>query len=167
MTVRRSPLGDPDATMTRIGQAIELSHRGDREAARHLFAEIWADIGESGDALYRCGLAHAMADVQDDPHEELTWDLRALAAADLITVERGAQAGLTSPVSGFYPSLHLNLGECCRKLGDLDRTREHLQRGQAAVSALGSDGYGLMIKGGLDRLAERLARVRPGDDSLR
>ena len=65
-------MGDPDATMTRIGQAIELSHRGDREAARHLFAEIWADIGESGDALYRCGLAHAMADVQDDPHEELT-----------------------------------------------------------------------------------------------
>jgi hypothetical protein len=104
-----------------------------------------------------------MADVQDDPHEELTWDLRALAAADLITVERGAQAGLTSPVSGFYPSLHLNLGECCRKLGDLDRAREHLQRGQVAVSALGSDGYGLMIKGGL----ERLARVRPGDDSLR
>jgi len=76
-----------------------------------------------------------MAAVQDDLREELTWDLRALAAADLITVERAAQAGLTSPVSGFYPSLHLNLGECYRKLGDLDRAREHLQRGQAAARA--------------------------------
>jgi len=78
-----------------------------------------------------------------------------------------SEARLQCPVSGFYPSLHLNLGECCRKLGDLDRAREHLQREQAAVGALGSDGYGLMIKGGLDRLAERLARVRPGDGSLR
>ena len=42
-----------------------------------------------------------MADVQDDLREELAWDLRALAAADLITDERAARAGLTRPVSGF------------------------------------------------------------------
>jgi hypothetical protein len=33
---------------------------------------------------------------------------------------------------------------------------EHLERGLAAVGSLGDDGYGRMIKGGLDRLGERL-----------
>jgi hypothetical protein len=80
-----------------------------------------------------------------------------MEAADLMTDERAAQAGVTSPVAGFYPSLHLNLGECYRKLGDLDRAREQLERGQVAVGSLGDDGYGQMIKGGLDRLGERLA----------
>ena len=74
-----------------------------------------------------------------------------------MTDERAAQAGVTSHVAGFYPSLHLNLGECYRKLGNLDVSREHLERGQAAAGSLGDDGYGQMIKGGLDRLAERLA----------
>ena len=60
-------MGDPDATMPRIGHAIELSRQGDREAARHLFAAIWADIGESGDALYRYGLAHAVPLVLEPP----------------------------------------------------------------------------------------------------
>ena len=71
--------------------------------------------------------------------------------------ERAAQAGVMSPVAGFYPSLHLNLGECYLKLGDLNRAREQLDRGQAVVGALGDDGYGQMIRGGLDRLSERLA----------
>ncbi|MDT4930415.1 MAG: hypothetical protein QOF92_3282 [Pseudonocardiales bacterium] len=83
-----------------------------------------------------------MADVQDDVREELLWDLRALDAADLITDERVAQAGVTSPVAGFYVSLHLNLGECYRKLGDVDRAREHLKLGRDSASALRDDGYG-------------------------
>ena len=63
---------------------------------------------------------------------------------------------MTRPVAGLYPSLHLNLGECYRKLGDLDRARDQLERGQVAVGS-GDDGFGQMIKGGLDRLGERLA----------
>ena len=116
---------------------------------------MWNDIGgESGDPLHRCALAHSMADVQDDRHEELLWDLRALAAADLITDAQATDAGITSPVAGFYPSLHLNLGECYRKLGDLDQARQHLERGQVAVASLGNDGYGQMIRGGMARLAD-------------
>ena len=61
------------------------------------------------------------------------------------------------PVAGLYPSLHLNLAECYRKLGDLNRAREHLRRAQAAINALGDDEYGQLIKGGLDRLAQQLA----------
>jgi hypothetical protein len=148
---------EPDATMVKIGQGIELGGSGEREAARRLFAELWEEIGATGDALHRCALAHSMADVQDDVHEELLWDLRALEAADLITDERAQRAGVATAVSGFYPSLHLNLGEAYRKLGDLGRARAHLERGLAAVGALGDDGYGKMIKGALGRLADRLS----------
>lgn len=60
-------------------------------AARHVFAEICEEIGgERGDPLHVCVLAHSMADVQDDVHQELVWDQRALAAADLLTDDRAA-----------------------------------------------------------------------------
>lgn len=147
-----------DSTMARIGEAVDLNHRqGRREDARDLFARIWDDIGgEQGDPLYVCVLAHSMADVQDDVAEELVWDLRALSAADHITDERAAQAGVPLSVTGLYPSLHLNLGECYRKLGDLDRAREHLDHARATIGALGDDDYGKLIRDGLEQLAERL-----------
>ncbi|MEU8147432.1 hypothetical protein [Nonomuraea sp. NPDC048901] len=147
-----------DATMARIGQGVELHHhRGQRDAARELFAQIWDDIGgEQGDPLHVCVLAHSMADVQDDVHQELMWDLRALAAADQVTDEQVAQAGVPLSVAGLYPSLHLNLSECYRKLGDLGRAREHLQQARAGIGALGDDEYGQLIRDGLERVAEQL-----------
>jgi len=147
-----------DSTLVRIGEGVRLHHhQGRREAARHLFSQIWDEIGgEQGDPLHVCVLAHAMADVQDDVHQELVWDQRALAAADVLTDERTAQAGVALPVAGLYPSLHLNLGECYRKLGDLDHAREHLHRAQAGIDALADDEYGQLIRTGLDRLTQQL-----------
>jgi hypothetical protein len=60
-------------------------------------------------------------------------------------------------VAAFYPSLHLNLGEDYRKLGDLAIARRHLELGRAAAARLGDDPYGSMIRAGLDGLAERLS----------
>jgi hypothetical protein len=146
-----------DQTLSRISHGVELHHhRGDRAAARLLFAQLWDEIGgEQGDPLHVCVLAHAMADVQDDVHQELAWDLRALAAADLLTDARTAEAGMTLPVAGLYPSLHLNLSECYRKLGDLGRTREHLERARAGIGELGDDEYGRLIRDGLARLEQQ------------
>ncbi|RKN32469.1 tetratricopeptide repeat protein [Micromonospora musae] len=148
-----------DATLARINEGVQLHHhQGRRAAARDVFTQIWDEIGgEQGDPLHVCVLAHSMADVQDDVHQELAWDLRALAAADLLTDARVTQAGVTLPVAGLYPSLHLNLAECYRKLGDLDRAREYLQRAQAGIGALGDDEYAQLIRGGLDRVAQQLA----------
>ena len=122
-----------------------------------MFAEIWDEIGgERGDPLHVCTLAHSMADVQDDVREELVWDQRALAAADQLTEARVAEAGVALPVAGLYPSLHLNLSECYRKLGDLDRAREHLRQAQDTIGALGDDQYGQLIRDGLEQIAEQL-----------
>jgi tetratricopeptide (TPR) repeat protein len=146
----------PDETLTRIAEGIALNQQGDREGARRLFGELWEGIGPDGDPLHICALAHSMADTQDDPRDELAWDLRALDAADRITDERARQAGVAFPVAGFYPSLHLNLGEAYRKLGDLAQASQHLDAGLAATGALSDDGYAAMIRGGLERLADRL-----------
>src|SRR5690349_19674286 len=146
----------PDPTMARIGAAIALSQGGDRDGARELFAQVWDEVGLDGDPLHQLTIAHHMADVQDDPADELLWDLRALAAAESVTDERAAAAGSSSPVRAFFPSLHLNLGDVYLRLGEVDDAREHLRLGLAAVDELPDDGYGQMIRGGLDGLAERL-----------
>jgi hypothetical protein len=147
---------EPDPVLVRINDGIMRNQRGDRAGARAVLTEIWDDLGPGGDPLHRCALAHAMADAQDDPHEELAWDERALDAAALITDERAAAAGVAFPVAAFYPSLHLNLGDVHHRLGHDEQARHHLEKGREAVGALGDDGYAQMIRGGLDRLAERL-----------
>jgi hypothetical protein len=149
----------PDAMMARVAEAMELGQTGRPDEARTLFSAIWADLGPDGDPLHRVAVAHALADLQDDPHEELAWDLRALEAVEGISDERAAAAGVTSPVAAFYPSLHLNLGEDYRKVGNPEAARRHLGLGLAAVGALPDDGYGAMIRGGLEGLAQRLAEA--------
>jgi tetratricopeptide (TPR) repeat protein len=146
-----------DPILIRIGEAAQLTHSGDREAARRLLEELWTDIGgELGDPLHRCTLAHAMADAQDDVREELLWDQRALAAAELLTDERVAEAGVPLSVTGLYPSLHLNLAECYRKLGNLPQAREHLRQAESTIESLPNDEYGQLIRNGLAQIAEKL-----------
>jgi hypothetical protein len=149
-------VNSPDQVMVEIGRGIELQQRGEREAARMLFADIWSRIGADGDPLHRCALAHSMADVQELPEDELCWDLRALDAADSISDDRARMAGIAGTVAVFFPSLHLNLGDVYRRLGDLDNARKHLTWGREWLPALGDDGYAAMIVAGLDRLASRL-----------
>ncbi|MFC4611085.1 hypothetical protein ACFO9E_25305 [Streptomyces maoxianensis] len=146
-----------DAVMTRIGQAIMLLHGGDREEARNRFGALWSEIGEAGDPLHRCTLAHYMADAQDDAGDELAWDLRALAAAEGLSEERLARHEVTLAVRAFYPSLHLNLAADYVKLDRPEPARAHLERARAATDALGDDGYGNGVRAAIDRLERRLA----------
>jgi Tetratricopeptide repeat len=146
----------PDAVMTRIGQVIMLHHAGDREEARDRFLDLWGEIGEDGDPLHRCTLAHYMADTQDDPADELTWDLRALSAAEELTDGRVAEHHHSLAVRAFSPSLHLNLAADYVKLGRAEAARSHLGLAREAVGALGDDSYGDGIRVALDRLDLRL-----------
>ncbi|MFJ5046482.1 hypothetical protein [Streptomyces sp. NPDC088719] len=161
-----------DAVMTRIGQAIMLLHGGDREEARNRFGALWSELGADGDALHRCTLAHYMADTQDDPGDELAWDLRALTAAEgLRTAEAPGEGdgpgegrgGAPAPehrdtpaVRAFYPSLHLNLAADYLKLQRPDSARIHLQRARTAAESLADDGYGGGVRAAIDRLELRL-----------
>ncbi|MFJ5265428.1 hypothetical protein ACIQAC_33675 [Streptomyces sp. NPDC088387] len=146
----------PDAVMTRIGQVVMLHHAGDREEARDRFLRLWDEIGEDGDPLHRCTLAHYMADTQDDPTDELAWDLRALTAAGELTDERLAEHEDAPAVRALYPSLHLNLAADYVKLDRSDAARTHLSRARQASTALADDGYGNGIRAAIGRLESRL-----------
>ncbi|MFD9891159.1 hypothetical protein ACFWY9_17585 [Amycolatopsis sp. NPDC059027] len=145
-----------DDVMIEINAGLQQHIGGDRAGARARFTALWERIGEDGDPLHRCALAHYTADVCDDPAEELAWDLRALAAADSLTDERAQAYHATLAVRGFYPSLHLNLGEDYRKLGDFAEARRQLALAEEKVDALGDDTYAEGIRAGLKALAERL-----------
>ena len=152
-----------DAMMTRIGQAAMLLHGGDREEARGRFLDLWAEIGEDGDALHRCTLAHYMADAQDDPSDELAWDLRALSAADELRDARVVEHHRSLAVRAFYPSLHLSLAADYLKLGRSEAARSHLSLARDTVGVLGGDAYGDGIRAGIDRLELSLDDEGPSD----
>ncbi|WP_149179818.1 hypothetical protein [Streptomyces sp. TRM49041] len=145
-----------DPVMTSIGQATMLLHGGDREEARNRLQALWAGIGADGDPLHRCTLAHYMADAQDDPDDELAWDLRALTAAEELGEERLARHDSAVALRALYPSLHLNLAADYVKLRRPDDARVHLDRARTASDALADDGYGTGVRAAIDRLDRRL-----------
>ncbi|GEL17543.1 hypothetical protein [Pseudonocardia asaccharolytica] len=153
----------PDQVMARITTAIEQSHAGEATAAAAAFDTIWSEIGgEDGDPFHRCVLAHYAADVQPDPADELAWDLRALAAANEFTAdtdERARAYHASLQVQGFFPSLHLNLAEDYRKLGDPAQAREHLRLARERLHhlAVGPEGYADTIRTALARVEQDLA----------
>ncbi|MFD3735023.1 hypothetical protein [Streptomyces sp. NPDC058632] len=149
----------PDSVLTRIGQVVMLHHAGDREEARHRLLGLWAEIGAHGDALHRCTLAHYLADTQDDPEDELAWDLRALAAANEAEGEAAARPtgyGGMPAVRALYPSLHLNLAADYARLARPDAARVHLHRARGAARALADDSYGDRLRAAIRRMEIRL-----------
>ena len=71
------------------------------------------------------------------------------------------EPGVPGPIGfdrdAMLPSLHLNCAEDHRRLGDHAEAARQVELGRSYCSALGDDGYGRLISGGLDRLAARLA----------
>ena len=143
-----------DLSMMRIQAAIELAQTGEHEAARRTFARLWDEIGADGDAFHRCTIAHYMADVQTDPHDELAWDLRALDAAGSIENARVHEHALD--VSTFWPSLHLNVANSYQRVGMLEKAREHVVNARDAMGSLATEGLGAMTRSGIERLAQEL-----------
>jgi hypothetical protein len=153
----------PDRVMSELGEAMArgAGPGADRVGARAALARLWDEVGPDGDPFHRCAIAHTLADLQDDVRDELAWDLRALAAADALTDDRVAAGGVATTAAGFYPSLHLNLADAHRRLGDHERAAHHVAAGTAALAALPDDGYRQMIADALARIESRLPAPAP------
>ena len=147
-----------DPVMAAITAAQQTALSGDRDRARTLFAELWAQVGDDGDPLHRVTLAHLMADVQDDPEQELDWDRRALAAADALTDDRAAAFSPSLTVRGMRASLHGSLAADHEKLGQLAEARAQLALAVAALPDLPDGGYGDLVRGVVQELRERIER---------
>lgn len=143
-----------DPVMARITEAVERGRAGDTVGAREALDAIWNEEVADGDAFHQVVLAHYAADVQDDPQLELQWDERALRAADETTDERAQGYHPSLSVAGFYPSLHLNLADDHRRLGDFDTARHHIAAARERFLALNDDEYGATIRAGVKRVGD-------------
>ncbi|MFK8845140.1 hypothetical protein [Streptomyces sp. Ac-502] len=155
-----------DVVLTRIGQAVMLHRGGDREEARNRLARLWAEIGPDGDPFHRCTLAHYLADTQDDPADELDWDLTALETARQAKAapaagrdaERQAPACRPVPaVAALLPSLHLSLAADYAALARFGEARTELDRARRTAVPLADDEYGRSVRQAIERLGVRIA----------
>jgi hypothetical protein len=129
-----------------IHAAIRLRESGQPEDARDILSALWPRVEAADDPFARCFLSHSLADVQDDPREELRWDLVALEAAETVTEDRARERGVPGGRRGLYPSLHLNLAESYLRVGEEDQAREHYATGLEFVPHLGQDPYSDSIR---------------------
>lgn len=138
-----------------IRKGVRLREAGNIAEARDLLNSLWQAVSKGDDAFAVCFLAHSLADVQDDPEEELRWDILALKAAGEVTDERAAEQQIPGGRRGLYPSLHLNLAEDYLRLGDEKRAQEHYRSGAEFVRFLGDDNYGDGIREAFKTYAAR------------
>jgi hypothetical protein len=142
--------------MAAIGVAVEQGRAGDRGGARTSLEKLWETVGEHGDALHRCSIAHYLADLQEAVTDELSWDERALAAVTDLSDERTRRFHDSLQVRAFLPSLRLNLADAHRRVGNPDEARRHLAAAVVDLDALPDDEYGSMIRGGVEKVRQAL-----------
>jgi len=136
---------DPDNPVVRLcadGMSAEAQEHA--EEAKALYEQAW-EI--AADDYERCIAAHYLARHQDGPEQTLRWNEVCLRYADLVGDER---------VTGFYPSLYLNIAHSHEQLGDRQRAEECYHAAEAHLSALPEGPYGDMVRDGVARGLERL-----------
>lgn len=137
--------------LDKITAAVELGRTGEPETARTRLTELWEEAGD--DQFARCTVAHYLADLQAETADELTWDLRALQAAGVAEPAEG----VPFTVGAMLPSLHLNLADDYRRLGDAAKAEEHLGIARAHLGVLGDDAYGDLMRGAVEHVTAALA----------
>jgi hypothetical protein len=142
-----SMLYDPDNPVVQLcARGIE-KEASDPSMAAELYLRAWE---EASSPLEACTAAHYLARVQSDPGASLRWNLVALEKAELI-------AG--GEIEAIYPSLHLNVAYGYEQKGDpvnREKALKHYLLAQRACGALASDGYGGMIRKGIEAGLERM-----------
>ncbi|CAN5750990.1 hypothetical protein BH23ACT12_BH23ACT12_22450 [soil metagenome] len=150
-----------DEILTRIKDAFRLYCRSEVAEGRRLLHELWEELGpEKG--YHRSVTAHYLADTQVELEDELMWDLRALAAAESLTSEAEDSNSFATAVRAFFPSLHLNLADAYRRLGNFEKARHHAEQGMATGDVLGLDHYGQTVRGGLIRVQTQIDELDKG-----
>ena len=91
----------------------QAEFRGQIDQACRLYQQAWETAQDDYEA---CIAAHYVARHQDDPQDSLHWNQVALDKAQTVGDHR---------VDDFYPSLYLNMGQSCERLGRLDEARHY------------------------------------------
>ncbi|MGK8504272.1 hypothetical protein [Nocardia asiatica] len=139
-----------DDRMAEVFAAVRLGGV-DPAAGRRALEQLWDELGDRGEALHRCVVAHHLADLQEEAAEALRWDQRALAAVF------GPGVPLDEGLRGFLPSLYLNLADSHRRVGEFEVARMQLAIARGHLDVLASDAYGALIRARLRGVEDALA----------
>lgn len=136
---------DPDNKIVNLcAQGMDMEGKGNAEEASKLFLQAW---NESTNDFEKFTSAHYVARHQKSVVEKLKWDETALHLALKINDDI---------VKGTYPSLYLNIAKCYEDLNDFDNARKNYRLGLSFTNLLPDDGYGNMMRVGLQNGIERV-----------
>lgn len=139
---------DPDNPIIQLcAQGMDMEGKGQPEEAARLFCQAW---DEATSSLEKFTAAHYRARHQKSVQDKLKWDETALHFALDMHDEQ---------VKECYPSLYLNIGKGYEDLNDLDRAKEHYQQARSFVGFLPDDGYGKMIRSGIESGIKRVTSM--------
>ena len=125
-------------------QGMELEGQGQPSSALLLFQEAWETAANNTDKFTA---AHYIARHQGAVVDKLKWDEIALELA--LSINEDA-------VKSTYPSLYLNVAKCYEELKDPDNAMKHYELANSFTHFIPDDGYGNMIKAGIQQGMERV-----------
>lgn len=125
-------------------KGMEAEGAGDMNEALRLFTLAWE---QAGDDFERYIAAHYLARRQESVGDKLKWDMKALHHALLTGNDE---------VKESYPSLYLNIAKCYEDMGDTGEALENFRLALSFAHYLPDDGYGKMIRGGIENGIRRL-----------
>ena len=134
-------LENPVVQLCAAGMQVD----GEPAKALALFEQAWDARRDDLDASIA---AHFVARHQATPRATLEWNERALQHADRLPEDRAAP---------LLPSLLLNLAESYRLEARFEQAEQLVERALQILDRLPNpDGYAQFVRGGLDRLLQRL-----------
>jgi rifampin ADP-ribosylating transferase len=137
---------DPENPIIKLcGQGMLLEGEAKSEEAANLFMQAWE---QAANDFERFIAAHYIARHQPDVAGKLKWDETALHLALNLKDEA---------IKGAYPSLYLNIAKCHEDMGNMGKAKENYESALIFAGFLSDDGYGNMIKAGINN---GLARVK-------
>lgn len=138
---------DPDNKVVQLcAKGIEAEVKQDNAEAKKLFMQAW---NEASTDFEKFTAAHYVARHQPSIKEKLKWDETALSFASKIN-DKNIQTN--------YPSLYLNIAKCYEDLNDLTNAQKNYVLALSYTKALPDDGYGRMIKSGIQNGLKRVSK---------
>lgn len=124
------------------------------EEAQQLFQQAWEMAANDFEAFTA---AHYLARNQEDPNDNLKWNLEALTRAGTLPEDA---------VKGHYPSLCLNVGKSYETLGNAAEAARYYRLAANSSEQLPPGKYTDMIRSGISAGLKRVGRSGPAYDDI-
>jgi len=135
-------------------EGMNAEGEGNIAEAQRLFQQAW-DM--AGNDFEKFTAAHYLARNQEDPNDNLKWNLAALTHANAIKGD-GLQ--------GHYPSLYLNVGKSYETLRDMEEAARYYQSAADSSADLPAGKYTDMIRSGVSAGLQRVGKAAPMDEAV-